>query len=91
MVKLRECHSAAVLPAPPSLPCGQPQDLKPLDALLFLWSLEAGLCVYLKILSTPTKQRHLPASQLLDALGFSCSVLVLACVCASFIPGKGPP
>jgi len=49
----------AVLPAPPSVPCGQPLDSQPLDALLFLRFLEAGLCVYLKILSIPTKHKDL--------------------------------
>lgn len=34
-------------------------DLQLLDALLFLPSLETGLCVYLKILSTPTKHKDL--------------------------------
>lgn len=59
VAKLRGSHSVAVLPTPLSLPWGQPLDLQPPEAPLYLRSLEAGLGVYLKILSTSAKHRDL--------------------------------
>lgn len=49
------------------------------------------LCTFEETMNFDQIPRPLPASQLLRALGFSCSVPVLACVCASFIPGEGSP
>lgn len=53
--------------APAHLLCGQPLNLQLLDAVSFLQTLEAGLCAYLKTLSTVTKLKDflLHSSQLL--------------------------